>query len=186
MIQFVPWILVGIVLFATILATILVIKVFWGFYILTQGAFYAGSSNKRIERILKLAKIKKGDKVIDLGSGDGRLLVAMANKGAIAKGIELDPVMVRKSKRLIQNNNLEERVTIHFGNYWREDLSQYDVVVVYGIKHIMAKLEKKLLKEAKKNAKIISVHFTFPNLTPVKKINDVRLYSIIEGASTGI
>lgn len=162
-----------------LIGLIIIVRILWSMYILTKGAFYAGSSDKRIKSILKLAKVKPGDKALDLGSGDGRVLLALAQAGADATGIELDPIYYAKSKHLIHKSQLKDNIKVHLGSFWNHDLRKYDIIIIYGIGHIMEKLENKIIKGAKKEAKIISVHFTFPNLKPIKSIHDVYLYQIL-------
>jgi SAM-dependent methyltransferase len=135
-----------------VLALLFLLRLFWGFYIITQGAFYAISNTNRIKNIVKLADIKSNDKVIDLGSGDGRILIEFAKKGANCTGIELDPFYTWMSGRNIKNAGLSEKITVKQGNFWNKNLSDFDIIIFYGAQHIMNKMERKLLKEAKKDA----------------------------------
>lgn len=151
-------------------------RILFGIYVVTQGAFYAGSSDDRIKNILKLAKIRSTDKVIDLGSGDGKIVLAAAKTGATVTGIEIDPLYHWKAKKLIGNSKHRKNITIIRGSYWNHDLSDFDVIIIFGIGHIMKRLEQKILKEAKKDARIISVYFKFPNLKPTKVVDEVYLY----------
>ncbi len=143
---------------------------------LFHGAYYAGTSQKRLQRILKLAKVQPNDKVVDLGSGDGRIVKALAEAGAGVTGIEINPWLVFKSKRLIEKANLEKKASILRQNLWEHDLDQYDTVIIYGISHIMKDLEEKLEKELKPGAKFISVYFKLPSIEPTDSEPEIYLY----------
>ncbi len=159
----------------------LIISMFWVIvgillYILPLffGAPYEGSGRKKVADIIKISKIKKGEKVVDLGSGDGRIVIAFAKQGITAHGYEINPLLVLISKfktRRIKN------AKIYWKNFWKVDLGDYDIIVLFQYGTIMKKLEEKLKKEIKKSAKIISYHWKFPNLKIKEKIRDIYLYS---------
>lgn len=159
----------------------LVISIFWMilgimFYIfpLFFGAPYEGSGKRKVEDIVKLANAKAGEKVIDLGSGDGRIVIAFAKKGIEAHGYEINPILVLASKyktRKLKN------AKIHWKSFWKSDFGEYDVIVLFQYKKFMKKIENKLKKEMKKSAKIVSYHWKFPNLKIKKNIGDIYLYS---------
>ena len=141
-----------------------------------KGAIYYPSSDQQIETILKFAKIKKGEKAVDIGSGDGRIVVALARAGADAHGYENNPFLVVWSwwkTRLLPRN---ERGKHHWANLWTTNFSQYQVVTLFGMTYIMKDLENKFLKELKPGARVICNSFPFPNWTPSKKEGSVYLY----------
>jgi hypothetical protein len=139
------------------------------------GAPFDPSRKKAVEKILFLATPKKGDVSVDLGSGDGRLVLAFAHRGIEAHGFEINPFLVLYSKYKAKKLKLKN-AHFHWKNFWKSDLSKFNIVTIFQIGYIMPKLEKKLLSELPKGAKIISNTWKFPNLTP-KKIDDkIRLY----------
>ena len=82
--------------------------------------------------MLKIAKIKPGDVVYDLGSGDGRILLEAARHfGARAVGIEIDPLRYIITKIKIHVLNLQDSVQIIWGNFFKQDLSNADIIIVY-------------------------------------------------------
>src|SRR3990167_5908797 len=115
-------------------------------------------------------------RVVDLGSGDGRLVIAFASKGAEAHGYELNPVLVWLSHIHIVFRGLRGRAYIHWGDFWRPDMSDFDIVVVYGFRSTMRELEKKLKRELSENALVLSNGFTFPTWTLVKEEGGIYLY----------
>ena len=99
----------------------------------------------------------------DLGSGDGRILIEFAKKGAIAEGYEINPVLVFIARMKIRRLGLEKKARVFWKSFWREDLSQYKVITVFGIDYIMKRMEKKLYKELSRGSRIIVNLFPFPN-----------------------
>lgn len=140
------------------------------------GAYYVPSKREKIAKMMEFAEIKPGEKAVDLGSGDGRLIIALAKAGAEAHGYEVDPVLIPKSKRNIREAGLENKAFVHWGSFWRADLSEFDVVVIFGMSHVMRRLEKKLRGELKKDARVVANTFEFPTWIPKKKDNNVYLY----------
>ncbi len=143
---------------------------------LYRGPFYVPTRRKYVPRIIAMLDLKPGEKVVDLGSGDGRLLVALAKAGAEAHGYEHNPLLVMKSKQNFKKEGVEGKAFVHMSNFWDVDTSQFDGVVVYGIPYIMTRLEEKLKKELKPGARVVSYSFPFPNWEPTSKEKAVYLY----------
>lgn len=152
--------------------------ILYGLYITSQGAFFAPTSDERVRDLLELLPLKKGDAVVDLGSGDGKLLIALARAGAHPVGYEIDPWLLRKSRKNVADEGLSESVTIHRTNFWDVSLSEFDSIVVYGIDRVMKRLETKLEQELPSGTPVVSVFFTFPNWQHTHKKGDVRLYRV--------
>jgi len=145
---------------------------------LKKGASYEKSSNTSVENMLTLSKVKKGEKVVDLGSGNGKILIKFAENGAIAYGYEINPILVLYSKWKIKRKGLEKRAFVYWRNFWHEDLSKFNIISLFQYKFLMPKLERKLKKELKKGTRIVSNVWTFPNLKLKEKKGNVFLYKI--------
>lgn len=144
-----------------------------------RGAPFVPTRKERIEKALKLAGIKPGQKIVDLGSGDGRILLAAAKKGAKARGFDINPLLVWATKRAIKKQGLRDLAVCQWKNFWWQDLSCFDIVFVYGLSHIMKGLGKKLQRELKPGAKVVSLIFQFPNWQPVLGDKDgIYIYTI--------
>ncbi len=143
---------------------------------LSRGPFFVPTRRKYVSRIIPMLNLKEGEKVIDLGSGDGRLLIAIAEAGGIAHGFEHNPLLVWRSRRNARKAGLQERIVVYGKNFWDADISEYDAVVIYGIPYIMARLEQKLRSELKKGARVVSYSFSFPTWKPIEKDKAVYLY----------
>lgn len=144
--------------------------------ILAGGAFYASTREKTVKKMVELAQIKPGEKAVDLGSGDGRLVIALARADAKASGYEIDPFLVWLSRQKIRQAGLEKQAFIYRQSFWNKDLSEFDVVTIYGISQMMKRLEGKLKGELKAGARVVSNYYTFPDWAESKKEDRLHLY----------
>ncbi|HTZ41749.1 MAG TPA: methyltransferase domain-containing protein [Candidatus Omnitrophota bacterium] len=135
------------------------------------GAPFQPISNKALKNMFRLAKVKKGDRIIDLGSGNGKIVIEFAKHGAEAHGYEINPLLVWISRRRIKNLGLQKKAFIHYGNFFNAPLGKFDIITSFQINYVMPDLEKKLQKELKKGAKVISDTWEFPNWKPKKKLS---------------
>lgn len=144
------------------------------------GAIYVPTSDERVGKMIKLLEIKPGQTAVDLGAGDGRMVIALASKGVKAYGCEINPFLVSRARKNIKKAGLEGKAFIYCKNMWQEDLKNFDAVVVYGMRHMMKKLQKKLEKELKPGARVVSNYFVFPDWKPDKSEDKIFLYKKIE------
>jgi hypothetical protein len=152
--------------------------VFFVFFPLGRGAIYDPSSSEETRQMAELADIRAGEKAADLGSGDGRVVIALATKGAEAHGYEVNPVLVVISRRNIRRAGLSGRAFIHWGNFWRRSLSRYNLVTVFQVGFVMARLEAKLKRELPPGARIVSHYWRFPGLRPERTNGSIYRYRI--------
>lgn len=109
--------------------------------------------------MIAMAGINPQDTILDIGSGDGRIIIAAGKAGAYAEGFEINPLLVLWSRRKIKKNGMQHRVKVHWQNFWFADFSKYDKIFIFGIPHIMDKIKNKLLNELKPGATVISNAF---------------------------
>ena len=140
------------------------------------GAPYITMGKKEVGRMMELAKIKKGERVYDLGSGDGRLVILAAKKGAKAIGFEINPFLVLISWVKILLAGVRKNAVVKWRNFWGQDISDADVVLLYLITQHMERMEKKLQKELKPSSRVISYTFKFPNWQHSFYDKENRLY----------
>jgi protein-L-isoaspartate O-methyltransferase len=120
-----------------------------------------------VERMLQLAGTRAGDLVVDLGSGDGRIVLAAAQKfGARGLGIELDAALVEQSRTNAKRMQLEDRVRFVEGDVLRADLSGASVVTVYLLPALMVQLQSRFLEELAPGTRIVSHSFTMAGWPP--------------------
>jgi predicted RNA methylase len=121
-----------------------------------------------VSRIMNLVKIKKGDIYYDLGSGDGRMVIAAALLGAKAYGVEIDPWRVWYSRFCIFIFGLSGRAKIIQQDIFNVNLSSANVVTTYLLQETNDKIFSKLAKELKPGTRVLSSAFNFPKWKPVK------------------
>jgi len=119
---------------------------------------------KDIKRIIKFSGIKKGDKVFDLGCGDGRVLIGLANntEAEYLIGYEVSFLFYVWSKLRVFFTRLSRQVEIRYGDFLNKDLSSADVVFCFLTPMAMKKLKPKFEKELQPGTTIISYSFTIP------------------------
>jgi 16S rRNA A1518/A1519 N6-dimethyltransferase RsmA/KsgA/DIM1 with predicted DNA glycosylase/AP lyase activity len=137
---------------------------------------FVPSSEDSVSKMVKLANITQDDKAIDLGAGDGRLVVALANAGAITVGVEIDKERQKLANRMIAAHGLVHRARVIRGSFWQHDLSIYDIIALYGLPSIMERLKRKILVEARVSVRVISNHFEFPGWIPTRTDDNIRMY----------
>ncbi len=120
-----------------------------------------------VERMLVLAGTGREDFVVDLGSGDGRIVIGAARKfGARGLGIDLDPRLVAAARRNAESAGVGERVRFVRGDVLTADLSQASVVTVYLLPGLMWNLRARFISELKPGTRIVSHAFGMPGWTP--------------------
>ena len=142
------------------------------------GAPFEASRKRTVKKIIEISKVKKGDKVVELGSGEGRIVIEFAKKGAIVEGFEINPILVYISRRKIKKENLQANAKIYWKSFWKIPLNKYNIIILFQFPTIMKKLENKIKNQAKKDTKIISNTWKFPSLRLKKERGNVRLYEI--------
>jgi len=122
-----------------------------------------------VEKMLQLAGLKPGEKMFDLGSGDGRIVIMAAQKfGADATGVEFEMDLWKQSVDRIKALGLEKRARIIHGDIMKQDYSSADVITVYLLPSSNDKVRPLLEKQLKKGARIVSHDFEFSGWTPEK------------------
>jgi protein-L-isoaspartate O-methyltransferase len=119
-----------------------------------------------VDRMLELARVTAEDIVYDLGSGDGRIVLAAAKEyKARGVGIELDTELVEKSRALVAREGLADRVTIRHADLFQQDLSKATVVTLYLLPHLNAKLLPQL-DRLPKGARVVAHGSGIPGVAP--------------------
>ena len=122
-----------------------------------------------VERMLVLAELKQGEKMFDLGSGDGRIVVLAANKfKADATGIEYDESLHRQSMSEIKRLGLDKTARIIHGDILAQDYSPADVITVYLLPVSNTKLRPILEKQLKKGSRVVAHDFEIAGWKPDK------------------
>lgn len=133
---------------------------------LVSGAPFVPTPMKAGRRMMKVAGIKEGDNVVDIGCGDGRLAYLAANKhGAKATGYELSPLVYFLAK--IRQLFWRSKAKIKFGDFRMCNLTGTDYIVCYMLPDTLKRFIPKFEKELSKGAKIVSYAFHIDGWNPV-------------------
>jgi predicted RNA methylase len=162
--------------FAIIMLIVIVIAILIAWPHL-KGAPWIPSRMKKVREMLSLAEIKPGEIVYDLGCGDGRIIIRAVRKyQAKAVGIEINFVLYLWCQFLISVLRLRKMVKLIYGNFFKEDLSNADIVICYLLQNTNDKLENKLICELKSSARVISNSFLFHNLRLINENSEKGIY----------
>ena len=169
-------------LFAIILGIFSILFITLEFYVgiigRLKGAPFVASRPERIKTMIDLANLKEGMRVVDLGSGDGSILIAAAHRGAIATGVEMNPFLIPYSQWRARRAGVSSRTTFIRGEIKNHPIHDADVVFLYLLPSLLSKINVKLSSELKPGACVISNAFPIANWTPVMEKNGVFLYRI--------
>jgi SAM-dependent methyltransferase len=120
---------------------------------------YVPTPEKVVERMLDLADVNSGDYVIDLGSGDGRIVIAAAKRGATGHGIDLDPQRVSEARANAAKANVQDRVMFMEANIFNTDFSNASVITMYLLPTVNEKLRPELLDKLEPGTRVVSHSF---------------------------
>lgn len=147
--------------------------------ILAGHAVYIPLPKETVRKLLKLAKVRKGEVVYDLGAGDGRVVLMAAKEfGAHAIGIEKNWLLARLAAWRVKRERLENAVIINKDLFGCK-LSDADVVVLYLTQKMNDKLKPKLEHELKPGSRVVSAAHVFKGWKPVKRIKTGHFYSYL-------
>jgi protein-L-isoaspartate O-methyltransferase len=119
-----------------------------------------------VERMLQFAAVKPGDKLFDLGSGDGRIVILAARQfQADATGVEIDEQLVKESSGRIHNLGLDGKARILQGDLLRQDYSSADVLTIYLLPSANDKLRPILERQLRNGTRIVALDFPFREWT---------------------
>jgi len=131
---------------------------------------YVTTPDEVITAMLDLAEVGEKDTVYDLGSGDGRIVLAAArDRGARGVGIELDPELVDRSRESIQAAGLASKVQVIRGDIFKENLTPATVVMLYLQPNVNERLRPQL-DSLRPGTRIVSHMYSIKGAKPVKKI----------------
>ena len=147
--------------------------------VLAGGGPYVPSSPEAVNRMIRLAQITSTDITMDLGSGDGRIVIAAAQAGAKRSiGCEVYPFLVASSRNRVCLLGLQDCVEIRLESMWNTNLSGVTIVFLFQIPYALPKLKRLLESQLPRGARIISNDFKIPGWEPDLSEGNVHLYTI--------
>jgi SAM-dependent methyltransferase len=121
-----------------------------------------------VEKMIEIGGVRSGDLVYDLGSGDGRIVIAAAQTGAQAIGFEIDGDLIKESRANIQKAGVQARAEIRDQDLLTVDFSAATVVTMYLLPDVNLKLRPKLLAQLKPGSRVVSHAFDMGDWAPDK------------------
>jgi len=184
-----------VIIFALFVYSIVILSFYFNYYIFGMiilsilmlmflvpyfyGAPWFPSEQSVVKKMVDMAKIRTGDTVYDLGSGDARILIEAARRNKkIAKliGVEINPFANMLSKILLKISGCENRIEIRRQDLFKTNLKDADVIFVFLLQKTNNRLEKKLKKELKKGTRVVSHLWKFKNIRLVSTDERLKVY----------
>ncbi len=137
----------------------------------TPDVIYVPTRQTVVDAMLKVANVKAGDVVYDLGCGDGRIVVSAAKLGARGVGIDIDPKRIAEANENVTKNSVGDRVRILNQDLFTTDLSEASVVTLYLLPSLNLKLRPTLWKTLKPGTRIVSHDFDMGDWKPEQTLN---------------
>lgn len=142
---------------------------------------FVTSSVKIVDRMLEMAHLKAGEKLYDLGCGDGRILIEAAEKYKVkAVGVEISPKLVEEAQKNIDDAGLADQASVIKGDLLETDLSDADVVTIYLATSSNEKLRPRLERFLKPGSRVISHDYAVPGWKPtqIERADDRHVHLI--------
>lgn len=153
---------------------LLVLLLAFQFVVLFLGAPYVPTRRRQREAALDLLALGKGQTLIDLGCGDGAMLIAAARRGLYAVGYEINPVLVVIAR--LRARRYGKRVRVIYGNFWNKEWPPADGVFVFLTDRYMERLHDAMQARFKKPVKLVTYGFSVPRKKPARAKGACFLY----------
>lgn len=127
---------------------------------------YVPTPEDVVAKMLDLAEVSDSDYVIDLGSGDGRIAIGAAKRGAKALGVDLNPVRVKEAKENAQAAGVQDRVEFREGDLFKTDISKANVLTLYLYNSVNLKLRPTILDTLAPGTRVVSHAFNMGDWEP--------------------
>ena len=151
--------------------------IFYTIYAIIKGAPFVPTNKNNVKIMMELANPQKEETLMDLGSGDGRIVYLAAKTGCNCIGIEINPLLYWWSKTKTKLKCLNN-VKIIRQDLWKTDLSDINILTLFFIAPKMDRLHKKIINEMKPGSRVVSYGFKFPNWQYTEKRDKIYLYKI--------
>lgn len=149
------------------------------------GAPWVPTSVATVDQMLRLADLQEGEYLVDLGAGDGRIVIRATRRfGARAVGVEIDPLRWLVANTAIWLLGLRGRARVVHGNLFECDLSAADVVTLYLLQGTNQRIKPYLGQQLRPGARVVSHAFSFDGWTPTA-IDEARRLFVYEIGNTG-
>lgn len=120
-----------------------------------------------VEPMLDLAGVGPGDRLIDLGCGDGRIVIAAARRGAVAHGVDIDPARIEEAEAAARLAGVGDLVSFEQGDLFAVALGEFTVVSLFLLSVVNRWLEGKLRSELRPGDRVVGHAFPMPGWIPI-------------------
>lgn len=134
--------------------------------VLIRGAPYLPTLSPQVDAALELAELSEGDTLLELGCGDGRVLIAAAKKGINAVGYELNPLLAIIC--YIRTWRYRKNIKIIWGDFWQKPWPEAQAIFTFLLPKYMEKLNNKVVRYKHKPIKVVSFAFQIES-KPISK-----------------
>ncbi len=142
--------------------------------VVVVGPPFVPTLSKQITTALDMLDLKKGQTLLELGSGDGRVMKAAAERGLHVVGVELNPFLVIISR--LRCWRYRRQVTVIWDDLWKARWPQADGIFTFMLQRQMTRLDRKIVVWQTKPVKLASFAFHIPDRAPKAKYNGIFLY----------
>lgn len=159
----------------TLLLVLSAVLLFLFSFVLLFGAPYVPTLGPQVKTALKLADLKPGQVMLELGCGDGKVLIAAAKAGYRVVGYELNPLLAFIA--WARTRRYKDNVTVVCGSFWTKPWPM-DATAIFVFLHprFMRRLDKKIVQLNFKYVKLVSFAFEIPGKRATKQENGIFLY----------
>ncbi len=157
-----------------IVVAIIILVLIFGF-VVVYGAPYLPTMKRQRRIALRMLKLDPGQTLVELGCGDGSLVLEAARKGIRVYGYELNPLLLLVT--YLRTFKYRKQIVLTWGNFWNQVWPRTDAIYVFLLDRYMEKLDKKIIQNyPAQNVKLVSYAFKIPGREPIKSRGGVYMY----------
>ena len=127
---------------------------------------YVPTPDEVVQEMLQLADVDSSDYVIDLGSGDGRIVISAARRGAVGHGVDLDAELLETARTKAKQAGVDDRVMFLQEDLFATDIREASVITLYLLSSVNRKLRPRLLEELRPGTRVVSHDFDMDEWKP--------------------
>jgi hypothetical protein len=142
--------------------------------VLLRGAPYLPTLRPQVTTAFELLELRPGETMLELGCGDGKVLVAAAQRGIKSIGYELNPLLAGVA--WLRTRRYRRLVRVVWGDYWLRQWPEHQAIFAFLLPRFMDKLDKKITQESSKPVKLVSFAFTIPGRRATTKSAGIFRY----------